>query len=109
MKKTAIFLLAIIAAVVLLFTACNGDTLKDKETTTRLPDTSSTTEAARTTERDTRDSMLDPDREVDSAGAPESTNQDSALGDAIEDAAEGAADLNEDIADGVRDAERNNG
>ena len=106
MKKTAIILLAIIAAVILLFTGCDGKTGKDKETTTKAPAVTTTEE--RTTERDTRDSMMTSDREDASAGAPESTNQDSALGNAVEDAADGMADANERIADGVRDAEENN-
>lgn len=104
MKKTAITLLAVIAAAVMLFTGCSRNTDKDM-TTTKAP---VTTTAAATTAAATTDRDLTNDIAGTSAGAPESTNRDSALGDAVEDAAEGAADANERIAQGVRDAQNNN-
>ena len=104
MKKTAIVLLAILASVILIFTACNKDG-KDKDMlTTTSPVT--TTEAARTTERLTAPVMTDD--ASNNAGAPESTKKDSALADAVEGAADGVADANERIADGVRNAQNNN-
>lgn len=104
MKKTAIVLMALIAAVAILFTACGNK--MDNDMTTTLPNT---TEAPSVTVPGTDNDILTTDNDSTAYnGAPESTNRDSALGDAVEDAAEGAADANERIADGVREAEERN-
>ena len=91
MKKRVIILLAVISAVAVLFTACGkkDNNAKDENTTT-VP---AVTTVPATTERVTDDIS------VTNAGAPESTNTDSAIGNAIEDAADGAADAAEDIGD----------
>lgn len=104
MKKTAIILMALIAAVAILFTGCGRR--MDNDMTTTLP---ATTQAPSTTMPGTEnDSLLTTERNSTAYnGAPESTSRDSALGDAIEDAAEGAARANDRIADGVREAESN--
>ena len=104
MKKTAIVLMALIAAVAILFTACGSR--KDNNMTTTLPNT---TVAPSVTVPDTDNDMLTTDNDSTAHnGAPESTNNNSALGDAVEDAAEGAARANERIAEGVREAETKN-
>ena len=105
MKKTAIVLVALIAAVTILFTACG--TRKDNDMTTTLPNT---TVAPSVSVPDTAHDILTTEHDNSTAhnGAPESTNNNSALGDAVEDAAEGAARANERIAEGVREAETNN-
>lgn len=102
MKKTAIILTALILAVAILFTGCGRKT--DNDMTTTMP---ATTQAPSTTMPGTEnDSMFTTERNSTAYnGAPESTSQNSALGDAIEDAADGAARAGDRIADGVREAE----
>lgn len=95
MKKTAVTFLALIAAITLLFTGCNKDkdnNLMNDSTSTTKPVTTSQTQ---TTNMATTDS---------NAGAPESTSQNSALGDAVGDVADGVGDVAEDIGDAAERA-----
>ena len=95
MKKTAVTFLAIIAAITLLFTGCNKDkdnNLMNDSTSTTKPVT--TSQAQSTTKTPA----------TDNAGAPESTSQNSALGDAIGDVADGVGDVAEDIGDAAERA-----
>ena len=101
MKKTAIILTVLLAAIAILFTACGMKNDKTPDLTTTMP---ATTKAPVTT----TEKVSLPATEHNSTvgdGAPESTSKDSALGNAIEDAADGAARAGERIADGVREAE----
>lgn len=102
MKKTAIILIALTAAVAILFSGCGAK--KDNDMTTTMP---ATTQTPSTTMPGTENnSMLTTERNSTAYnGAPESTSQNSALGEAIEDAADGAARAGDRIADGVREAE----
>ncbi len=95
MKKTVITIFAILTAAVLLFAGCSRDngTLMDDDRTTTVPATT-----VRVTEKETTSMMND------NAGAPESTSQDSALGDAVGDAAEGAGDIIGDAGDAAERA-----
>lgn len=103
MKKTVIVLIAIMSLTAILFTACTG---KQSDNMTTVPNT---TVAPSSSVPDTKNDIMETDKEdLSHNGAPESTNNDSALGDAIEDAADGAARANEKIADGVRDAQEKN-
>lgn len=103
MKKTAIVIIALIAVVAILFTGCGKKADNDMNTTTKPATTQTPSTTVPVTENN---SMLTTERDSTAHnGAPESTSQDSALGDAIEDAADGAARAGERIADGVRDAE----
>lgn len=103
MKKLSVIIIAVIVSLMLLFTGCGdktGDTLTTtttKATTTTKPVTT-TKPAADTSE----------DESANMGGAPESTSERSAIGDAAERAAEGAADANERIAEGIRDAQQDN-
>lgn len=95
MKKTAVTFLALIAAITLLFTGCNKDkdnNLMNDSTSTTKP---VTTSQAQTTNMTTTDN---------NAGAPESTSQNSALGDAVGDVADGVGDVAEDIGDAAERA-----
>lgn len=106
MKKTAIVIMALIAVIAILFTACGKNGTDKMDITTTLPNT---TVAPATTMPDTDNDILTTDNNSTAYnGAPESTSTDSALGDVVEDAAEGAARANERIADGVREAEERN-
>lgn len=103
MKKTAIVIIALIAVVAILFTGCGKKADNDMNTTTKPATTQTPSTTVPVTENN---SMLTTERDSTAYnGAPESTSQDSALGDVIEDAADGAARAGERIADGVRDAE----
>ena len=104
MKKTAIILTVLLAAIAILFTACGMKNDKTPDLTTTMP---ATTKAPVTTTEKTSLLTTEHNSSV-SDGAPESTSQDSALGNAIEDAADGAARAGERIADGVREAESRN-
>lgn len=104
MKKTVFVLIAILSLTAILFTACTGK-MNDDMTTTKP----NTTKPQSSSVHDTTNDIMGTDNENSSHnGAPESTNNDSALGDAIEDAADGAARANEKIADGVREAQEKN-
>lgn len=95
MKKTAVTFLALIAAITLLFTGCN----KDKDNNL-MNDSTSTTKPVTTTQSQTTN-MVTTDN---NAGAPESTSQNSALGDAVGDVADGVGDVAEDIGDAAERA-----
>ncbi len=96
MKKTAIVLMALIAAIAILFTACGKK--MDNDMTTTLPET--TVAPSVSVPDSENDTLTSEHNSTAYNGAPESTNQDSALGDAVENAAEGARDA----ADGIGDA-----
>ena len=100
MKKTAIILAALITVIAILFTACS---MKDDKTPDLTSTSPATTKAPVTTTEKT--SLLTTEHNSLNNGAPESTSQDSALGNAIEDAADGAERAGDRIAEGVKDAE----
>ncbi len=94
MKKTAVIFLALIAAITIFFTGCNRDNDNNL-----MNDNTSTSNPASTSQAATSTNMSTTDNRDENAGAPESTSQNSALGDAIEDAADGVGDVADDIGD----------
>ena len=96
MKKTAVTFLALIAAITLLFTGCN----KDKDNNL-MNDSTSTTKPVTTSQAQSTTNMPTTDNH---AGVPESTSQNSALGDAVGDVADGVGDVAEDIGDAAERA-----
>lgn len=91
MKKTAVFILALVVAITVFFTGCGKkDNMINDNTTTSRP---ATTQSATTTKK------ADESRN-ENAGEPESTKQRSAIGDIVEGAADGVGD----VADGIGDA-----
>ncbi len=88
MKKTTIIIFAIIIALSLFFTACNREDENKPDITTTSPVT--TTNPSTTVRNDITD---------DISGVPESTNLDSAIGNAAEDIVDGAGEAAEDIGD----------
>ncbi|MBR3869193.1 MAG: hypothetical protein IKM66_07740 [Clostridia bacterium] len=100
MKKTAVIFLALIAAITIFFTGCNRDNDNNL-----MNDNTSTSNPASTSQ--TATNMSTTDNRDDNAGAPESTSQDSALGDAVGDVADGIGDAADDIGDAADRAGNN--
>lgn len=99
MKKTAVIFLALIAAITIFFTGCNRDNDNNM-----MNDNTSTSNPTSTSQAATSTNMAATDNRDDNAGAPESTSQNSALGDAIGDVADGVGDVADDIGDAANRA-----
>lgn len=113
MKKAIITILGIIAAASVILTGCTRekDNLMD-DAESIMPSTSMKATEKTTVRPTEKTTVKQTEVSTTKAGAPESTSERSALGDAIGDAAEGAGDIADDIGnaaekagDRIKDAE----